>query len=210
MTSIDPHFPEKNTHSSSQALSYAVLFGVLLICSMFLNVFLGWQIRRIRQTYAGNLSAKAIDITGTVIPKIEVSSLDGKPSIIDFVADTRPTVLYVFHPKCGWCARNLDNLKTLVRDRQGSYQFIGLSLDDPTLKQYVESSDMGFPAYKVSSYRDVPALRLRGTPETIVIAPGGKVEKVWDGAYVGSQKKSVESYFAVKLPGLVEFRAGQE
>jgi len=63
-----------------------------------------------------------------------------------------PTVLYIYRPTCGWCAKNLQNIKELAQHvQQTGGRVIGLSLETDGLEQYVQKSDMGFP-----SYTDIP------------------------------------------------------
>jgi hypothetical protein len=116
----------------------------------------------------------------------------------------RPTVLYIFTPPCTWCARNVDNLKTLVDKEGGYYRFIGLALSEQALPEYVAKNDLKLPVYSGLSPETLKAYRLGGTPQTIVISPEGKVLEDWSGAYVGDQKSQIEAFFHVSLPGLRE------
>jgi len=46
------------------------------------------------------------------------------------------------------------------------------------------------------------ALKLGGTPQTIVVSPEGKVQRNWFGAYADNTNE-VESALGVTLPGLL-------
>jgi hypothetical protein len=188
----------------SPGVSNAKFLTVLLLCSLSLNVVLGWQIRSLKRAMANAPALQQPNIVGVTLSSLLLKDLDGKPAAIKFTNMAKPSVIYVFHPKCAWCGRNLDNIKTLANERGGAYQFIGLSLNDPGLQTYVQSSGLGFPVYCVASYKDVPDLKLGGTPETVVVSPGGKVLKNWFGAYTGEKQHEIESYFSLKLPGLVD------
>jgi hypothetical protein len=48
----------------------------------------------------------------------------------------------------------------------------------------------------------VTEYRLGGTPATIVVSPQGVILKTWVGAYDGTVKGQIESYFNAHLPGL--------
>jgi hypothetical protein len=54
--------------------------------------------------------------------------LDGQPEVISYHETNQATVLYVFTPTCIWCARNLNNLKTLLANDSDHYRSIALSL----------------------------------------------------------------------------------
>jgi hypothetical protein len=98
----------------------------------------------------------------------------------------------------------MDNLKTLMAKKAGEYRFIGVSLSEQGLAEYVAKNDLKLPIYSGLSPETLKTYKLRSTPQTIVISPEGKVLQDWAGAYVGEQKSQVEGAFHVSLPGLRE------
>jgi hypothetical protein len=64
------------------------------------------------------------------------------PEALSFDVTRQPTIRYVFAPTCSWCARNLDNFKALVDQKTGGYRFIGVSLTDQGLPDYVTKSEL--------------------------------------------------------------------
>jgi peroxiredoxin len=173
---------------------------VLLLASVSLNVVFGRALWVSRHTAAEN----ADPATGGTVPPLSVEDLQGRTAILQLAGATEPTVLYIFSPQCHWCARNLQNIRTLAQLRTGSYRFIGLSLDSPNLQSYLAFARYGFPIYSVQSPENLASLDFRGTPQTIVVSPRGVILKNWAGAYMDSQSTDVESYFSVKLPGLLD------
>jgi hypothetical protein len=171
----------------------------LLVGSMGLNLFLGWQVRSLR---AHSLPPVKPSVVGASVLSLQVSDLEGKPFSLNFSSQPKPTVLYVLNPKCHWCARNMDNIKALAHFSKDRYRFVGLSLGESALKEYAKSHDLGFSIYAISSYGIAPQLDLGGTPEIVVVSKDGKVVKAWLGALAGSDLSEVEAYFAVSLPGL--------
>jgi peroxiredoxin len=174
-----------------------------LVVSVILNVVLTHRVRSL--TYSR--SARAADYqlkVGTTVPPIAANRLGGQQEVISFLGASQSTVLYVFTPPCTWCARNMDNIKTLLDKEGGQYRFIGLSLSEQTLPEYVAKNDLKLPVYSGLSPETLKTYKLGGTPQTIVISPEGKVLQDWAGAYVGDQKTQVEAFFHVKLPGLRE------
>jgi hypothetical protein len=79
---------------------------------------------------------------------------------------------------------------------------LGLSLEEKGLTQYVAEGHAPFPVYMVRSQDVMQKLSLSGTPEMIVIAPGARVERVWQGAFTGGTQKEIQDFFGVQLPGL--------
>ena len=142
---------------------------------------------------------------GTTLPPLAVKGLDGSPATISYLDNDRPTVLYVFKPECGWCTRNLPNLKALARSVSGEYRFVMLSLTDGALRDYVARNELGaIPVYGGLAEAERITYKLGGTPQTIVVSKEGKVLKSWMGAYTGAAAEEIEEYFDTRLPGLAE------
>jgi peroxiredoxin len=178
-----------------------ILLLVLLGVSLSLNVTLGWTIRGLRAATTGIGTGQPP--TGMVVKSIQVKDLQGNPMSISFADSRVPAVIYVFRPACSWCAKNMRNLKTLVAAKGGNFRFVGISLQDQGVSEYVQSNGLTMPVFTQPDATAIEELHLNPTPQTIVIDINGKVIKNWAGAYQGAIKKEVESYFAINLPGLV-------
>ncbi len=188
----------------SQPGRYIVAAGILLLmASVSLNGILAqrvWSFTHLQSIKAAERLLKV----GTTVPPIAAKRLDGQQGLISYYGAEQATVLYVFTPPCSWCARNIDNLKTLLDKDGGQYRFIGLSLSEQSLPEYVAKNDLKLPVYSGLSPETLKTYKLGSTPQTIVISPEGKVLQDWTGAYVGEQKSQVEAFFHVTLPGLRE------
>jgi hypothetical protein len=140
---------------------------------------------------------------GTVAPPITATALgDGRQTTIAFAGSPQPTVFYVFSPQCTWCAKNLENIKTLVARRDSEYRFIGLSLGEKDLRDHVERDGLRFPVFSGLSEKTRQAYRLGSTPQLIVVSRDGRVQKVWTGAFAGRIEQEIESFFGVDVPGI--------
>ena len=88
-------------------------------------------------------------------------------------------------------------------NKKGSeYRFIGVSLSEQGLERYVAEQGLDIPIYS-----EIPAAARReygmgGTPQTIIISPASRVLQNWNGAYVNDQRKQIEAFFRVTLPGI--------
>src|ERR1700733_3682492 len=98
----------------------AVFLGALLAVSLALNLALGWKIREIRTAPFDSATR-----TGVVLSAIKVTDLDGRPQTVDFSLPAKATVLYILHPSCGWCFRNMKNIEALANSRGESYRYVG-------------------------------------------------------------------------------------
>jgi len=175
---------------------------LLLACSLVLNVALMRRnanlvdrVERVKNE--GRLSP------GASVPAISAHDQAGQLVKVSVTGTALPTLVYVFSPTCGWCAKNIENLKTLGSGMKGKYNVLGLSLTSEHLAEYIKSNALTFPVYSDPMPTVVSAYHLGGTPQTIVISPDGKVVKSWYGAYVGPAQVEVETFFAIHLPGLI-------
>lgn len=176
--------------------------GILLVLALAMNVFLGMQIHSIKKTLAHADDVSTAEKIGMILAPIVASDLNGKKVNIDFTDKSLSTIVYIMRPSCSWCARNLANVRKLAASVDGRFRVIGLAVDDPSLKSYVEAASMGFPVYSIASYEVIPNVQLGATPQTLVVEPGGKVVKNWLGAFDQSQLGEVEEFFHTTLPGL--------
>ncbi len=183
---------------------YVLMAGAfLLLASVSLNVVLARRIWSFTHFQSIKASERLLKI-GTSVPPIAAKRLNGQQDVISYQGTTQPTVLYIFTPPCVWCARNIDSLKTLLSKEGARYRFIGISLSEKDLREYVAKNDLRLPVYSSLSPEMVKTYKLGSTPQTIVISPEGNVLQDWLGAYMGDQKSQVEAFFHVTLPGLRE------
>jgi peroxiredoxin len=170
----------------------------MLALSLGLNVYLAGN---------GGLTPRPkpvvpLKVGASVPSSISMEDAAGKPVRLNFADDTRPTVLYVLSPQCGWCKRNEENMKALYAADSDKYRFVGVSLVSQNLAKYVSDKREPFPVYLLTSKDVMQQLHVAGTPETVVVGPDAKVIHAWEGVYVQQNQAEVEKYFGVKLPGL--------
>jgi hypothetical protein len=176
------------------------LFVVLILALVALNFLLSWRISELKATI-GVIKAEGQLQPGDLIPPLEVKTLDGTPIVIGFES---PTIIYVMSPSCPWCAKNTANIAELARALDPAYQVVGLSLSSVRLTEHVAASGYSFAVYSEPSAATLVALKVGGTPETVVVSAGGKVLRSWRGAFSRRSADEVSAYFGVHLPGLVE------
>lgn len=189
----------------AQGRHVTVAGTLLLLASVSLNVFLAqrlYKLTRVRSATIASMIAERSLKPGAVVQEITAKRLDGQPETISYHGTNQSTVLYIFTPPCAWCARNLDNFKTLANNESAQYRFICLSLSEQGLADYVTKNALKLPVYSGLSPETLNTYKLGSTPQTIVISPEGKVLQDWVGAYVGDQKSQVEAFFHVTLPGI--------
>jgi hypothetical protein len=190
--------PELSSTSTAKRPDIFIL--LLLAISLGLNVYLGVQVKRL----AGNQTPAPPVVLpeGTEMEAITVSDLNNKNEVLTFKDSKLPTLLYIFSPSCVWCDRNLNNIKTLAESRGTEYRFIGISLSEIKLKEYLDTHHFSMPVYKNLLSQTRSKLGLGGTPQTLVISSEGKIIKNWVGAYSENLQQEIENFFGMKIPGL--------
>lgn len=177
-------------------------FLAVLTASLVCNVYLGRIVQSDRLSAHASSTAPHEAKTEQKLDVMDVTQPEGGSLRIRLQND-RPTVLYVFAPTCGWCARNLQNIEALSVQTKDRYRFIGLSTGSHNLRGYLQKHTLPFPAYENISDADLKMLDFRGTPQTIVVSAAGIVEHNWSGAYAADgTEDTIQKYFSVRLPGL--------
>ncbi len=171
---------------------------VLLAISLGINVFLGQELWH----QASRVAQRESLMAGARLANLTVEDPAGRRVTINWAADKRPVVMYFFSPSCGWCARNLRNIKALSEARRADYRFVGISLFGGNIERYVRDNNLMFPVYTNPQQQDAGRLIIDSTPLTAIISADGTVADVWRGAYTGSLRANIEKRMGVRLPGL--------
>lgn len=182
------------------------LMVALLLGSASINILLALKIKS-EQRKVELIKAENRLQTGRSVPDIIGKSPEGVSTEIDFPDMKRPTILYVFTPTCIWCKRNFNNMMVLRHGVGNRYAFIGISLTQDGVREYVARHAIDYPVVSDISEATKIVYKMGGTPSTIVVSADRKVLQVWTGAYSGPLKREIEQYFKIELPGLSEKNA---
>ena len=180
-----------------------LILAVLLVCSLGINVLLARRAAKLT-TLVSRMKSESRLTQGDKVPAITARDLQGRPAVLDYAGTNLPTVLFVITPTCGWCTKNIMNMRTLAANASDRYRFVGLSLESDKLVDYVTQNKLEFPVYTDLPLLPMKRYKLGGTPQTIIVSPEGEVLKVWSGAFAENLQKDVESYFGVTLPGITD------
>jgi peroxiredoxin len=173
---------------------------ILLFCSLFANGLLARKVYDNNREMTRNSGRLEI---GAEVPVLTGIDLDGTDRSIDPRLERR-TVLYVFAPSCGWCGKNLANMKAVATaSRAKGFRFVAVSVVDDQVRKYVSENGIDVPVL-IASPQAKDQYHLGATPHTIVISSEGRVERSWRGAYAGPISDEVGRYFGTTLPGLLE------
>lgn len=184
--------------------SQSGILTLMLIASVVLNVLLAQKVRdlgEVSRLLRLQLNSPVL-MPGSKAPELSANDLDGKKAFVNYADVEVPTVIYVFTPDCHWCARNLENIHSLTANTGNRFRFLGVSLSDEDLQNYLAKNRMPFRVYQTPSEDVRIAYGFNSTPSTVVVSPSGNVVQYWKGAYSGDTQAEIEEFFQVKLPGL--------
>jgi len=172
---------------------------IVLIAVMLPANYHWWTI--LAQQRSGPSRADERAVIGSKALPIVARASDGQWRRIAF-SETGSAIVYVMSPQCGWCAKNMANVRQLSSSVDGRYAFVGLltGSGDPT--SYAKTNGLTFPVYTDVAESSKDAYKMIGTPQTIVIRDGFVVAN-WIGAYIGDREREIEALLSVKLPGLL-------
>jgi len=183
----------------SRAVAVLILaFGATLV---LVNVLLVQQNKKLK--VLAKRPDRALEVKpGTALPPLEGFDGNGDRHSIDYGQDSRKTVLLLLSPQCRACEENMPNWKAIINgvDRR-SFRLAAVSLQSEGIKEFASRNGINQvpvltkidPKYRVT-------YNLALTPQTILIAADGKVEKVWTGVLREEDKQNVELALNVRLP----------
>jgi peroxiredoxin len=180
-----------------------IILAAFLVCSLAINLLLSRRVASFRRLVTAMKSERRLG-EGDKVPPLAARDPEGKSVLFDYKGIDRPTVVFVISPSCGWCTKNVMNMRALVEKASDRYRFVGFSLSSDKLLSYVKENKLEFPIYTDLPYIPTRDYKLGGTPETFVVSPNGEVMKIWSGAFADATQKDIEAYFGVSLPGIMD------
>jgi hypothetical protein len=185
---------------SIKAGMFQGVLGVLLALSISLNVRQGLRLVDLRDQVEQSGSSNQILRVGEKVGDIHASLPSGARTVIPVAAGKTPSVIYFFSPTCVWCKRNAEALNRLAERVRGKYQILGLALSDSGVEDFAKATQMTIPRYVDPDTKTLNDYKFGPTPETIVVAPGGKVLAVWSGAFSAVTMAKINGFFGTDFP----------
>jgi len=178
---------------------------ILVVSCLVVSVRMNWQIGQQLQLFASPVGPSYLE-PGVAAPPLEVQTLEGGHTSVDFGGAAEHTVLYFLSPTCHVCAKNAKNIEALASEDPTRVRVIGLASvkEQDELRRALASEKPSYPIYLLSETTRT-AYHLRTYPTTLVVDKAGVVQRAWPGAYVpGRRQSEVEEFFTLRLPGLVD------
>jgi hypothetical protein len=120
---------------------------------------------------------------GATVPDLKGYDVSGRPLTVAYGQDQRKVLILVYSPACNFCVENWPKWQAMLGglDR-GAVRPVGVDVTATTTPGFL--SEHQLTSIPVMAQVDPVArlsYRLQLTPQTILVDPGGKVEKVWSG-----------------------------
>jgi hypothetical protein len=187
---------------------FATILSVLLVLSVSLNLVLAQRLRA-ATTPRASPASRALKV-GQVVGALSGQTRHGTALRPELQAQRydprgdRGTLLYFSSAKCKWSQYNLATFTDLARRVRDHYRIVAVDVT-PGLKDEPSHLDdvPGALVLRNLSADTLQTFRISGTPETMVISPESKIDRVWVGAYGPQNAAEVSQYFHVVLTPVV-------
>ena len=131
---------------------------------------------------------------GEKLPPLTARDLRGQEVTLRFEA--KPTIIYVFSPKCRWCDRNLENARELSQQTIDRYDFIAVSLEDSGLPDYLRDHQLNWRVLAHVPSSVLESYRLAVTPQQSWSASVGSFFRRGQGLTRQTRPKKFNNNFA--------------
>jgi len=179
----------------------ATLIALAVTLAMSLSGNVWFAVRRLPRVINLDVTYRVRD----PLPKLTGHWLAGPDATLTM---SRPTVIYVFSPGCGWCRLDRDNLLSLHAAQAASYDFVAVTKDDDSAKLASYLAKYPIPVSVFVTRRDALTeddnRKLGVTPQTIVVDRNGRVVRIWVGALFEQRQEEAQRFFGIRLPGVSE------
>lgn len=175
-----------------------LLFLLLVITLVVMNAVLVLQNRSLKSGEGRSLVLRP----GKVVPALAGVDADGRKVTFDYEQDTRKTVVLVFSPRCTYCKENMPNWQAITRNFDSkSFRVVAVSSHPEGVKEYAAEHGLtNVPVIAEPDPKHRVEYEMNMTPQTILIDPKGKVEKVWTGLIQAGERAEIEQALRLKLP----------
>ncbi len=125
---------------------------------------------------------------GTQMPDLRGFDPDGKPVEVDYGKDPRKVLVLVFSPTCPFCEQNWPKWEQVISSLDRSaVRPVGVDVTSTSQAPFLSQHQLtGLPVFEKIDPKVMMNYHFQLTPQTILLDPAGKVEKVWTGVMTDS------------------------
>jgi len=125
---------------------------------------------------------------GTHVPDLRGVDVEGKPVEVLYGKDSRKVLVLVFSPTCPFCDQNWPKWQQVISSLDPSaIRPVLVDVTSTTTAGFISQHQLSsLPVILKADPRATVDYRMHLTPQTILVDPNGKVEKVWTGVMTDS------------------------
>ena len=180
------------TTSGKLGKTVEVLLWIAALAVLAVNVALFRENRRLRENTAPQI------VAGAQLQMLSGLALDGHVVPVSVPAMDAKLMLFTFSPGCPACQENQERWAKLANElEQKGVRVLWVSRDpvDVTREYCLKHGIPAADAVADPPYRTYLQLGLARVPNTVLVGPGGTVEKVWAGRIVPDGWNAMFAYF---------------
>jgi peroxiredoxin len=135
---------------------------------------------------------------GAQMPDLRGTDLEGKPVEVLYGKDSRKVLVLVFSPTCPFCDQNWPKWQQVISSLDRSaVRPVLVDVTSTTTAGFVSQHQLSsLPVILKADPRATVDYRMHLTPQTILVDPNGKVEKVWTGVLNDSSLADLKQHLA--------------
>ncbi len=124
---------------------------------------------------------------GAQMPDLRGFDSDGKPVEVLYGKDSRKVLVLVFSPTCAFCEQNWPKWEQVLASLDRSaVRPVGVDVTSSANASFLSQHLSGLQVFVKVDPQATLNYRFQLTPQTILLDPAGKVEKVWTGVLADS------------------------
>jgi peroxiredoxin len=120
---------------------------------------------------------------GAQMPDLRGFDLAGKPVEVLYGKDPRKVLVLVYSPTCAFCNQNWPKWQAMITSLDRSaVRTVAVDVTSSSSETFIQQHQLtGLPVLQKVDPQATVDYRFQLTPQTILVDPTGKVEKVWTG-----------------------------
>ena len=125
---------------------------------------------------------------GAQVPDLRGVDVEGKPVEVLYGKDSRKVLVLVFSPTCPFCDQNWPKWQQVISSLDPSaIRPVLVDVTSTTTAGFISQHQLSsLPVILKADPQATVDYRMHLTPQTILVDPNGKVEKVWTGVMTDS------------------------
>jgi hypothetical protein len=120
---------------------------------------------------------------GAQMPDLRGFDLAGKPVEVLYGKDPRKVLVLVYSPTCPFCDQNWPKWQAMITSLDPSVvRTVAVDVSSSSSEAFLQQHQLaGLPVFEKVDPQATVNYRFQLTPQTILVDPAGKIERVWTG-----------------------------